>query len=367
MPKTNMVFVLLSLIVIGCKTEQKKPLSLVEPTALDFIKDMPKGTKTPNGMVWIPGGEFYQGAVDHDTIAMRHEKPRHKVLLDGFFMDKHPVTNAEFKKFIDDTGYITVAERKVDWEELKKQVPPGTPKPHDSVLQPGSIVFKESVKSIANLHDISQWWDWKIGANWKQPNGPGSSINGIDNHPVVHVSHEDALAYCNWAGKRLPTEAEWEYAARGNNRESIYFWGNDTNYLKDNANTWEGQFPITNTKADGFELRAPVMSFPKNNFGLYGMAGNVWEWTSDWYNVRYYNELEKGGAVKDPRGAEEPFNPSNPYAQEKVIKGGSFLCSASFCASYRISARMPASMDSGAEHIGFRTIIGLKEIKEKKK
>lgn len=356
MPKTIMGLVLLSLISMGCKTEQKKPLSPTEPIALDFIKDMPKGTEIPNGMVWIPGGEFYQGAVAHDTQAMKHEKPQHKVLLDGFFMDLHPVTNAEFKEFIDETNYITVAERKVDWKELKKQLPPDTPKPHDSILQPGSLVFIKSKNSVNNFFDYSQWWEWRIGANWKQPNGPGSSIEGKDNYPVVQISYEDAVAYCKWSDTRLPTEAEWEYAARGNNKESIYFWGNHNGKLKHYANTWEGEFPVKNTKDDGYELRSPVMQFPKNSFGLYGMAGNVWEWTSDWYNTNYYLELHQLGITKNPKGPKKAHNPSTPYATEKVIKGGSFLCSESYCASYRISARMATSTDSSQEHLGFRTV-----------
>lgn len=313
----------------------------------------------PEGMVRIPGGKFYQGAVAHDQMAMAHEKPRHLVKVDGFYMDKHEVTNAQFAKFVKETGYLTVAERKLDWEELKKQLPTGTPKPHDSIFKPGSLVFKKTTSSVPNLYDYSQWWQWSIGANWKHPNGPESSIEGKENYPVVHIALEDALAYCSWAGRRLPTEAEWEFAARGNNEKAIYTWGNTFDKLSTQANSWEGEFPVKNTLEDGYELRAPVMSYPPNAFGLYDMAGNVWEWTSDWYNAQYYNQLNTEGFVENPQGASAPYNPNNPLAREKVIKGGSFLCSDSYCASYRISARMANSTDSGAEHIGFRTVLDL--------
>jgi formylglycine-generating enzyme required for sulfatase activity len=219
------------------------------------------------------------------------------------------------------------------------------------------LVFKKTKSSVPNLFDYSQWWEWKIGASWKHPNGPGSDIVGKEDHPVVHIAFEDAQAYCKWAGRRLPTEAEWEYAARGGKTGAMFFWGNDMEQLSSFANSWEGEFPVVNTMADGYEKRAPVMGYPKNGFGLYDMAGNVWEWTSDWYNTEYYRELEsKHEVANNPKGADKAYNASNPYAKEKVIKGGSFLCSASYCASYRISARMATSPDSGMEHLGFRTV-----------
>jgi len=315
----------------------------------------------PQEMVWIPGGEFVQGAAASDKMAMAHERPNHKVSVDGFFMDIHEVTNAQFSKFVEETGYVTVAEREIDWKEMKKQLPEGTPKPHDSILKPGSLVFKKTKSSVPNLYDYSQWWEWSIGASWKHPNGPQSNIEGKANHPVVHIAYEDAQAYCKWTGRRLPTEAEWEYAARGGLDDAIFFWGNDVNQLSSHANSWEGEFPVENTKADGFEERAPVMHYPKNGFGLYDMAGNVWEWTQDWYNTNYYKELaDKNEVVQNPKGDSKAFNSSNPYAEEKVIKGGSFLCSASYCASYRISARMATSPDSGMEHLGFRTVLSVK-------
>lgn len=317
----------------------------------------PEGIEAPEGMVWVPGKVFEQGAVAQDKVAMAHEKPAHKVAVDGFFMDVTEVTNAQFKKFVDETGYVTVAEREIDWEEMKKQLPEGTPKPHDSILQPGSLTFKKTKASVPNLYDFSQWWNWTIGANWKHPNGPGSDIKGKDDHPVVHIAYEDALAYCEWAGRRLPTEAEWELAARGNHLGTIYFWGDEMDVLSQKANTWEGEFPVTNTKQDGFERRAPVKSYPPNDLGLYDMAGNVWEWTSDWYNTNYYSEVAaQPGILKNPQGASSPYNERDPYAREKVMKGGSFLCNASYCSSYRVSSRMATSLDSSLEHLGFRTV-----------
>jgi len=329
----------------------------------EVIHKTPTQQKAPDGMVWIPGGTFYQGAVAEDDMAMDHEKPRHKVQVDGFFMDTHPITNNQFSEFVKATGYKTIAERGILWEELKKQLPKGTPKPHDSILKPGSLVFKKTESSVANLYDYSQWWKWKIGTDWKHPNGPESSIDRMGDYPVVHIAYDDALAYCEWAGKRLPTEAEWEYAARANRKQAIFFWGNNHDHLSLNANTWEGEFPVKNSKKDGYESRAPVMSYPKNDFDLYGMAGNVWEWTSDWYNKSYYEECLKKGLVVNPKGASKPYNPSQPFAMEKIIKGGSFLCSDSYCASYRISARMATSMDSGLEHLGFRTVRSLSKNK----
>ncbi|PKB44784.1 formylglycine-generating enzyme required for sulfatase activity [Cellulophaga sp. RHA19] len=369
---------LLSFVAIVCtqckdvpKKEQQEPKKTVTPkkdnvkkdTTYTLIIEKPEDVKVPEGMVWIPGGMFVQGAVPQDKMAMQHEKPAHKVAVDGFFMDITEVTNAQFAKFVKETGYITVAERAIDWEEMKKQVPEGTPKPHDSILQPGSLTFKKSKKSVPNLFDFSQWWDWTIGANWKHPNGPKSSIKGLDNYPVVQICYEDAMAYCNWAGRRLPTEAEWEYAANGGKTGTIFFWGDDKSVLSKNANSWEGEFPVENSKKDGYENRAPVKSYQPNGYGLYDMAGNVWEWTTDWYNVNYYKELAAVTTKKNPLGATDAYNPQNLYIKEKVIKGGSFLCSDSYCASYRISARMGSSVDSSAEHTGFRTVATVKMLK----
>ncbi|MEO9893885.1 formylglycine-generating enzyme family protein [Aurantibacter sp.] len=336
------------------ETEKKEIISKVPE---ELVKEVPENVETPKGMTWVAGASFLQGAVAQDKMAMGHESPNFKVAVDGFFMDVTEVTNAQFSKFVKETGYITVAERALDWEEMKKQLPAGTPKPHDSIMQPGSLTFKKAKSSVPNLYDFSQWWNWTIGANWKHPNGPDSSIKGLDNNPVVHIAYEDAMAYCEWIGHRLPTEAEWELAARADNTDKIFTWGDDASGLSTKVNSWEGEFPVSNTKADGFEARSPVKSYPPNDNGLYDMAGNVWEWTSDWYNTNYYNEVaNQENELYNPQGAASAFNERDPYAKEKVMKGGSFLCNASYCASYRISARMATSLDSSLEHLGFRTV-----------
>ncbi|MFB9055708.1 formylglycine-generating enzyme family protein [Mariniflexile ostreae] len=351
--KSVCILLIITLLNLGCHQNKSQTTSQKQaPTSA--LTNTPNA---PEGMVWVPGGTFEQGAVPQDKTAMAHEKPRHTVSLEGFFIDLTEVTNAQFSKFVKETGYITVAERDIEWDVIKKQLPEGTPKPHDSILKPGSLLFKKSKTSVPNLYDFSQWWEWRIGTNWKHPQGPGSSIEGKANYPVVHISFEDAQAYCKWAGRRLPTEAEWEYAARGNAQGSVYFWGDDVNDLSKKANSWEGEFPVSNTLEDGYERASPVKSYPPNDFGLYDMAGNVWEWTSDWYNINYYKELAAlNTPAINPQGATKAYNPNNPYLEEKVIRGGSFLCSASYCASYRLSARMGSSLDSASEHVGFRTV-----------
>lgn len=311
------------------------------------------------GMRWIPAGSFSQGARPNDNMAMAHEKPAHEVFVDGFYMDSKEVSNAQFKAFVLATGYLTLAERAVDWEQMKLQLPIGTQKPADSLLMPGALTFKAAASKLPNLYDFSQWWQWTLGANWRQPQGPGSTIEGRESHPVVQIAYQDALAYCEWAGRSLPTEAQWEYAARGG-LETIYSWGADASLLKDRANSWEGSFPDSNLATDGYENTAPTASYPPNNFGLYDMSGNVWEWTQDWYHAQYYTELSLNTRpVENPLGAEKAYNPNNPYTHEKVIKGGSFLCNAAYCASYRASARMASDPDSSAEHIGFRTVLNV--------
>jgi len=315
--------------------------------------------KNIEGMVWIKPGSFLQGARPDDKIAMSHEKPAHVVSLDGFYIDIKEVTNSQFTAFVNATNYVTLAERPIVWEEMQIQLPPGTPKPADSILQAGALTFKAAPTKLPNLYDFSQWWNWTIGADWRHPQGPTSNIEGKEDYPVVQLAYEDALAYCEWAGRSLPTEAQWEFAARGG-QETIYTWGEDLELLSLHANSWEGSFPDTNLAADGFVGLAPTGSYPANLNGLYDMSGNVWEWTQDWYDTRYYVELtSRNGIVKNPLGPDSTYNPNNPYGFEKVIRGGSFLCNAAYCASYRVSARMASSIDTSSEHIGFRTVLNI--------
>jgi len=322
-------------------------------------KNMPKAkieVATPTGMVWVKNKTFLLGAKNDDKYAMNREKPSHLVTVDGFFIDVTEVTNKQFKAFVEATNYITVAERAINWEDMQKELPPGTPKPPDSILQPGSLLFNKNVDAVVNMQNYAQWWTWKIGANWKHPQGPNSSIDGQDNYPVVHVAYEDALAYCKWANRRLPTEAEWEAAAQGTHSDAIFTWGNDAELLNQKANTWQGIFPTENEPIDGYEYIAPVKSFEPNTIGLYDMSGNVWEITNDLFNINHYQKLDKNKTLINPKGASRSFNPDNPYVQEHVIKGGSFLCHASYCASFRISSKMGFSPDSGSDHVGFRTV-----------
>lgn len=312
--------------------------------------------KNPSGMVWIKGGEFTMGTDDEKS--MPNERPAHQVEVDSFWMDEAPITNAEFAKFVKATGYLTTAERKPLWEDLKKQLPPGTPKPPDSVLVAGALVFHPS-KGPVDLRNMSNWWTWTPGASWKHPEGPESSIKGKDNYPVVQVSWDDAAAYAKWAGKRLPTEAEWEYASRGGLKQKRYAWGDEFMPKgKPMANTWTGKFPYLNTKEDGFEGLAPVKSFPANGYGLYDMGGNVWNWCSDWYrpDTNVLNARESG-CCSNPKGPKSSLSPERPYqTEEHVIKGGSFLCNPEYCESYRPSARRGTPPDTGSMHVGFRCV-----------
>ena len=313
--------------------------------------------ENPEGMVWVEGKSYTKGAKNNDVFAMMREKPSHEVYIDGFFIDATEVTNNQFKKFVDETGYVTIAEREIDWEEMKKSLPIGTPKPHDSILQPGSLIFNDQIKRVENMENYFQWWRWQTGANWKAPKGPGSNIENKGDFPVVHIAYEDAIAYCNWSNRRLPSEAEWESAAQGNYINAVYTWGNEIDLLNSNANTWQGDFPVKNESKDGFEMIAPVKSFPPNSIGIFDMIGNVWEITDDLFNVNYYSELSTESELKNIKGASTCYNPSNPFEKQYVMKGGSFLCHDSYCASYRISARMGVSIDSGSDHTGFRTVV----------
>jgi len=303
-------------------------------------------------MVWIEGGNFSMGTNDPNSYAA--ERPALVRRVQSFWMDETEVTNQQFSIFVASTGYVTVAERIPDWNEMKLTLPAGTPMPDEALLVPGSLVFISPDQQV-DLRDISQWWEWVPGASWKQPEGPGSDIIGREKHPVVHIALEDAEAYAAWAGKRLPTEAEWEYAAKGGN-ETRFPWGNDLNPQGEfKANTFQGNFPHQNEMLDGFVGTAPIRSFPPNDFGLYDMIGNVWELTADWYDAAAFLR-EKAMAPPLDTAITKCFNPENPYAIEKVIKGGSFLCTDDYCINYRPSARRGHDVYSGTSNVGFRLV-----------
>ncbi|MCU7552688.1 formylglycine-generating enzyme family protein [Chitinophagaceae bacterium LB-8] len=319
-----------------------------------FDDDSNRVSSDHEGMVWIKGGTFLMGA-DNDQ-GLEDEYPKHKVTVSGFWMDATEVTNAEFAAFVAATGYITTAERKPDWEELMKSLPPGTPKPDDSLLVAASLIFHAPEQPVS-LDNYGAWWEWKAGASWKHPQGPGSTIIGKEHYPVVHVSWEDAQAYCKWAGKRLPTEAEWEWAARGGLENQVYPWGNEwIEKGKPKANSWQGKFPSNNTTWDGFQKSAPVKSFAANGYGLYDMAGNVWEWCADYYRNDYYKEVNKPEGIVDPKGPVQSYDPEEPYAIKRVSRGGSFLCNDGYCSGYRVARRMKSTEDSSMEHLGFRCV-----------
>ena len=297
-------------------------------------------------MTWIPGGQFWMGAADdHMTDA----RPWHRVYVDGYWMDKSEVTNEQFSRFVKATGYVTVAERTPRAEDYPRALP--------GKLIAGSVVFSPPGHAVA-LDNQFQWWSYVPGANWRHPEGPKSDINGRMNHPVVHIAYEDAVAYCNWAGKRLPTEAEFEFASRGGLDRKRYAWGDE--FMPDGkhmANTFQGHFPDTNTGDDGYLATAPVGSFPANGYGLFDMAGNVWEWTSDWYRPDYYQTLAASGQIAmNPKGPAESFDPNEPGVRKRVHRGGSFLCTDQYCARYIAGGRGKGEMDTGTNHLGFRCV-----------
>ena len=309
---------------------------------------------TPDGMVWIPGGEYVMGSNLPD--AYRPEQPAHRVKVSGFWMDETEVTNAQFSKFVEATGHVTTAEKAPVLEEVMAQLPPGTPPPPQDVLVASSLVFAPPTHAVP-LNNVAAWWQWTKGANWRRPEGPGSNIKARGDHPVVHVSWYDALAYAKWAGKRLPAEAQWEMAARGGLNSKHYVWG-DQPFAPEQAqaNIWQGSFPHNNSKQDGFVRTAPVKSFAPNGYGLYDVAGNVWEWCADWYRPDTYAQRARSPVTENPSGPSESLNPGEPYSPSRVIRGGSFLCHDSYCSAYRPSARRGTSMDTGMSHLGFRCV-----------
>ena len=310
----------------------------------------------PPGMRWIPGGEFIMGS-DIDE-AWPEEKPAHRVIVSGFWMDETEVTNAQFQKFVDATGYVTTAEKPVDIKAIMAQAPPDAKPPDKETLVPGSLVFEAPV-GLVDPRDFQRWWKWTPGANWRHPTGPNTDIKGKDDFPVVHVSWDDSVAFAKWAVKRLPTEAEWEFAARGGLVGKPYVWGDEPpSKTSARANIWQGDFPLKDLAGDGHAGIAPVRSYAPNGFGLYDMAGNVWEWCADWYRADLYRSRSRSARdpVINPSGPDKSADPSQPFVPLRVQKGGSFLCSDAFCSRYRPSARNGCSPDTGMSHVGFRCV-----------
>ena len=328
-------------------TEAMQRSSSTEPRG-DHLAAVPSTAATPSptaGMIWIAGGTFDMGANDP---MFEDAQPVHPVSVNGFWMDETEVTNAQFQSFVDATPYLTIAERVPKAEDY-----PGA-KPE--MLFAGSVVFAPPDHAVP-LDNHFQWWNYVAGADWKHPEGAKSSIEKRMDHPVVHVAYPDVLAYAAWAGKRLPTEAEWEFAARGGLKQKKFVWGDvfrpAGHYM---ANTFQGHFPEKNTAADGYRATNPVKAFPANRFGLYGMAGNVWEWVSDWYRADYYRQLGTGAVTTNPQGPSSSLDPSEPGVAKRVQKGGSFLCTDQYCARYMPGGRGKGALDTGTNHLGFRLV-----------
>jgi sulfatase modifying factor 1 len=324
----------------------------------EIVSPEKTSTQSPPGMQWIPGGSFRMGSEDFYP----EEGPVHEVSVDGFWIDRYVVTNEKFAHFVEATGYVTIAERALNPADY-----PGAPPEN---LVPGALVFQKT-RGPVDLTDYTNWWVWAPGTSWRHPFGPHSSIDGIEQHPVVHIAYEDAEAYARWIGKELPTEAEWERAARGGLEGKRFTWGDE--HFPDGkamANSWQGEFPWQNLLLDRFEGTSPVGSFPANGYGLFDMAGNVWEWTSDWYVQNHADEISTPccGPATNPRihSPEKSFDTNQPqvHIPRKVVKGGSHLCAPNYCLRYRPAARQPQMIDTGMSHIGFRCIVRAKNAEE---
>ena len=333
-----------------------------DPAASDrfaptIINTEPAPESAPEGMIWIPGGEFSMGSDSAcESICSlpgvtQDAMPIHRVYVDGFWMDETEVTNAQFAAFVAATGHVTVAEQKPTQAEFPTAPPEN--------LVAGSTVFTPTAHPVP-LNDYFQWWTYAAGADWRHPTGPDSDLTGREDYPVVQIAFEDAEAYARWAGKRLPTEAEWEFAARGGAAGDLYAWGNQLQPGgRFQANIYQGEFPVTDgdTGADGFRGIAPVRQYAPNPFGLYDVAGNVWEWTSDWYRPDYYETLAAaGGVARNPPGPDSPFDPAEPTEKKRVHRGGSFLCTDQYCTRYMVGTRGKGEVRTGSNHVGFRCI-----------
>lgn len=324
-------------------------MSHSQKPSLAVLQPAPRRPPEP-GMVWIPGGTFRMGSDRHYS----EEAPVHRVTVDGFWMDRHPVTNAQFRRFVEETGYVTSAEIPSRAEDY-----PGAP---EEMLMPGSMVFVKPSRRV-DIRSTCAWWNFTFGADWRHPLGPESSNEGLDMHPVVHVAWADVQAYAKWAGKALPTEAEWEFAARGGLDGATYAWGEElAPQGRWMANFWQGEFPWQNLALDGYERTSPVGEYPPNGYGLLDAIGNVWEWTEDWYQPRHPAERQKACCVpQNPRGGREEssYDPAQPEFRipRKVLKGGSHLCAPNYCRRYRPAARFPQPVDTSTCHIGFRCIV----------
>jgi formylglycine-generating enzyme len=334
---------------------EARAASAFAPTIVNIS---PAPRPTPRGMVWIPGGEFSMGAEDPRGMpgggmqSMDDSRPIHRVYVDGFWMDRTDVTNEQFASFVKATGYVTIAERTPTRAEFPDALAEN--------LIAGSVVFSPTAQAVA-LNDSLQWWSYVPGASWRHPEGPNSDLKGREKYPVVQVAYDDAAAYAKWAGKRLPTEAEWEFAARGGLPGKRFVWGDQLKPRgKWQANTFQGEFPVQagDTGEDGFKGIAPVAQYPPNRYGLYDMAGNVWQWCSDWYRADYYSTLAaQGGVAHNPRGPADSFDPSEPGQKKRAQRGGSFLCTDQYCSRYVLGSRGKGESDSGANHIGFRCVM----------